>query len=188
MALIQEKEDEYYTYADYLEWDEDPLTELYDGKVVMMSPPLSRHQKVSMELSYQIRSFLEGKPCKVFAAPFGVRLFPKKDKRDDTIFLPDITVVCDEKKLDKNGCNGAPDLIIEIISPSSAKYDRIYKLRKYQQAGVKEYWIVDPEIKSVIVLILENGQYITAAYDETEKIPVTVLKGCEINLQAIFAE
>jgi Uma2 family endonuclease len=102
--------------------------------------------------------------------------------------MPDITVVCDSEKLDEKGCNGAPDLVIEIISPSTAKYDRIVKFRKYQNAGVREYWIVDPEIKSVHVCILENGRYVMFVYDETEKIPVSVLKGCEIELQKIFSE
>jgi Uma2 family endonuclease len=154
----------------------------------MMAPPLDRHQQISMELCFQIRSYLEGKTCKVFAAPYGVRLFPKKDNSDDTVFLPDIVVICDEEKRDERGCNGPPDMIIEIISPSTAKYDRIYKLRKYEKAGVREYWIVDPETKSVQVFILKDGQYVASGYDETEKALVAVLKDCEIDLQAVFAE
>ncbi|MCL2833183.1 MAG: Uma2 family endonuclease [Treponema sp.] len=186
MALPIKVEDEYYTYADFLEWDEDFRAELLDGEILMMAPPLTNHQDISGELFFQIRSFLENKKCKVYASPFGVRLFPKKDKSDDTVFLPDIVVVCDSNKLDDYGCNGAPDLVIEIISPSTARYDRIYKLRKYQKAGVREYWIVDPILKSVEVYILENNRYVVSSYDETEKIPVTVLKGCTVDLAAVF--
>jgi Uma2 family endonuclease len=179
---------EYYTYADFLEWDEDFRAELLDGEIVMMAAPLSKHQRVSGELFFQIRTYLEGKTCRVFAAPFSVRLFPQKDQSDDTVFLPDIVVVCDSEKLDEKGCNGAPDLVIEIISPSTAKYDRILKFRKYQNAGVKEYWIVDPELKTVQVCVLENGRYVMTMFDETEKAPISVLKDCEIDLGKVFAE
>ena len=181
-------ETEYYTYMDFLEWDESFRAELLDGEIVMMAPPASKHQRVSGELFFQIRGYLEGKPCKVFAAPFAVRLFPQKDNSDDTVFEPDIVVVCDPDKLDERGCNGAPDLVIEIISPSTAKYDRVVKFRKYQSAGVKEYWIVDPEIKSVESCVLENTRYVMNVYEETEKAPVSVLKGCEVDLQKVFAE
>jgi len=189
MALLKEVAPKYNnTYADFLEWDEDFRAELHDGEVVAMAPPLTAHQGILTEFLFQIKGYLNGKKCKVFPAPFGVRLFPKKDRSDDTVFEPDIVVVCDLEKIDKHGCNGAPDFVIEIISPSTAKYDRVYKLRKYQKAGVREYWIVDPESKSVQVFILENGHYVSIAYDETEKAPVSVLEGCEIDLQAVFAE
>ena len=188
MALPQLKEKAYYTYADYLGWEEDFRAELYDGELIMMAPPLRVHQGVSGELFFQIRSYLQGKKCKVYPAPFAVRLFPEKDDSDTTVFEPDIVVVCDSEKLDAKGCNGPPDLVIEIVSPSSVKYDRVYKFRKYQKAGVKEYWIVDPETKTVQVCILENDRYVVAAYDETEKVPVFVLEGCEIDLSGVFAE
>jgi len=188
MALPQFKEEEHYSYSDYLGWDENVRAELYDGEIVMMAPPATRHQRASGELFFQIRTYLEGKTCKIFAAPFAVRLFPEKDDSDTTVFEPDIVVVCDSEKLDDKGCNGAPDLVIEIISPSTAKYDRIYKFRKYQLAGVKEYWIVDPETKTVQVCLLENGRYVVSMFDETEKTPVSVLEGCEIDLSGVFAE
>jgi len=186
--LLKEAEPKYYTYTDYLEWDEDVRAELLDGEIVMMAPPLRSHQGASGELFFQIRAYLTGKKCKVYAAPFAVRLFPQKNKRDDTVFEPDIVVVCDPEKLDDRGCNGPPDMVVEVISPSSAKYDRLWKFRKYQKAGVREYWIVDPEIKTVQVCVLENGRYITSVYDETDKAPVTVLEGCEIDLSGVFAE
>jgi Uma2 family endonuclease len=204
MAIPKEKEEEYYTYADFLEWDEDFRAELFDGEIVMMAPPFTKHQLISGELFFQIRKYLEGKPCKILTAPYAVRLFPKKNKSDDTVFQPDIVVVCDpinnpvlkgrriktspRMKLDNKGCNGPPDLVIEIVSPSTAKYDRVYKLRKYQKAGVREYWIVDPEIKSVQVFVLENGRYVASVYEEPEKVRVSILKDCELDLKAVFAE
>jgi len=189
MALLKETEPKYNnTYMDFLDWDEDFRAELHDGEIVIMAPPVTKHQQVIGELFFQIRSYLEGKSCKVFPAPFGVRLFPKKDRSDDTVFEPDIVVVCDLAKLDKHGCNGAPDFVIEVISLSTAKYDRVYKLRKYEKAGVREYWIVDPETKSVQVFTLENGRFLASGYDETEKAPVSIFDGCEIDLQAVFAD
>jgi Uma2 family endonuclease len=188
MELVKEAEPKYYTYTDFLEWDEDVRAELLDGEIVMMAPPLRSHQGASGELFFQIRTFLTGKKCKVYSAPFAVRLFPQKNKRDDTVFEPDIVVVCDLEKLDDRGCNGPPDMVVEVVSPSSAKYDRVLKFRKYQKAGVREYWIVDPEIKTVQVCILENGRYVTSVYDENDKAPVSVLEGCEIDLSGVFAE
>jgi len=188
MALPQLKAQESFSYADLLEWDDSIRAELYDGEAVIMPPPITKHQYASGELFYQIRRFLEGKTSRIFAAPFGVRLFPKEDRSDNTFFEPDIVVICDPEKIDKKGCNGAPDLVIEVTSPSTAGYDRIYKFRKYQKAGVREYWIVDSETKSVQVCILENDRYVMSVYDETDKAPVSVLEGCEVDLKAVFAE
>ncbi|MDR3201280.1 MAG: Uma2 family endonuclease, partial [Spirochaetales bacterium] len=145
-----------YTYADFLEWPDDLRAEIIDGQVFMMAPPLDYHQLISMELCYRIRSFLDGKPCKVFSAPYSVRLFPRADKTDDTVVEPDIVVICDQSKRDKYGCNGAPDMIIEILSPSTSRHDQLVKYNKYLKAGVKEYWMVNPETKGVQVCILEG--------------------------------
>jgi Uma2 family endonuclease len=191
------KENPYYTYADFLEWDEDFRAEIIDGEIVMMSPPFRLHQGVSGNLFLKLRNFLEGKPCKVYAAPFGVRLFPKTDNSDDTVVEPDIVVICDPKKLDERGCNGAPDLVVEILSPSTARYDRIVKFRKYQKAGVREYWIVDPDEKTLQVCLLasqpgpkgfEKDGYLVTMYAETDTAPVSVLPGCTIPLPDLFAE
>jgi Uma2 family endonuclease len=182
------KEVEYYTYADFLEWDESVRAEIVDGELVMMAPPSRVHQGIITQLLFQIERFLKGKPCKVYPAPFAVRLFPAKDHRDDTVLEPDIVVVCDSAKLDDKGCNGAPDFVAEIISPSTAKYDRIVKFRKYQIAGVREYWIVDPDTKTVQACVLENGRYVMSMYDENERAPITVLPGCEIDLAEVFMD
>jgi Uma2 family endonuclease len=154
----------------------------------MMGEPTTSHQAVLVELLYRIRRYLEGKTCRVFPAPFGVRLFPIADASDDTVVEPDIAVICDSKKIDKRGCNGAPDLIIEILSPSNSRHDKVEKYRLYQEACVREYWIVDPEEKTVQVCVLENGRYVVAMYADNDVIPVAVLKGLHIHLEDIFAE
>jgi Uma2 family endonuclease len=182
LALAEEKA--YYTYADALEWDENVRAEIIDGELYMMATPSTVHQEISMELSVQLGNFLRGKPCKAFAAPFGVRLFPRDDLSDDTVVDPDIVVICDQSKIDKRGCNGAPDLVIEILSPSNGRHDLVLKFNKYLEAGVREYWIVDPEEKAIQVHLLDNGRYITHMYDRTA--PVQILPGCVIDLSAVF--
>jgi Uma2 family endonuclease len=109
-------------------------------------------------------------------------------RTNPTVLEPDIVVVCDPSKLDERGCNRAPDLVMEISSPGAARYDKVEKFHHYQAAGVREYWIVDPDSKTVQVCILEKGRYILSSYDDTGPAPVTVLPGCEIDLREIFAE
>jgi Uma2 family endonuclease len=187
MPLALKKED-YYTYADFLEWDEDFRAEIIDGELYMMAPPSIAHQDISGEIFGQIREFLKGKPCKVYAAPVGVRLFPEDDLSDDVIVEPDIIVVCDRSKLDKQSYNGAPDLVIEILSPSTALHDKKVKFELYKEAGVLEYWIVDPELKLVHAHILHDGEYTVTVYGGGEEAPVSVLPGCVIKLRDVFAE
>ena len=186
-----------YTYADYLEWDENVRAEIINGAVYMMSPPLTIHQRISMRLSQRIAYFLEGKTCEVFAAPFGVRLFPLEDKSDNTVVEPDIVVVCDPSKIDEHGCNGAPDLVIEILSPSNSYRERFIKFNLYLKAGVREYWVVSPENKGIEVHVFDEGRYFTHTYriDDgdardgeraLEVIPVSVLSGLKIDLKDIF--
>jgi len=185
-AVRKYERDERYTYADYASWSDDNRYELIDGVAYMMSAPSAVHQDILGSLYRQFADYLDDKPCRVFLAPFDVCLHGKGDD-DDTVVQPDILVVCDETKLE-NGkyCNGAPDLIIEILSPSTARHDRIIKLSRYLKAGVREYWIVDPEVKGVNVFILENAKYIANAYEDTETIPVSVLDGCKIELPRVF--
>jgi Uma2 family endonuclease len=188
MSLAMKNEESCYTYADVLEWDESVRAEIIDGEVYMMAPPARRHQQISMQLSLQLGNFLDGKPCKVYAAPFGVRLFPRADLSDDTYVEPDIVVVCDASKLDERGCNGAPDLVIEILSASTTRHDLIVKLQKYREAGVREYWVVDPESSSLTAYILDNGRYYINVYDKNAEVPISVLPGCLIRLEKVFAE
>jgi Uma2 family endonuclease len=176
-----------YTYADYCTWDDGERWELIEGIPYAMSPaPSQRHQEVCGELHWQIKTFLKGKPCKVFAAPFDVRLNAAGD--DDTVCQPDLLVVCDAFKLDGKCCKGAPDLVVEVLSPSTARHDRMVKLRQYRRNGVREYWIVDPETKTVQVNVLENGKYVISMYGDEDTAPVGVLEGCEIDLADVFAE
>jgi Uma2 family endonuclease len=178
------KEQPRYTYADYLEWDEDERYEIVDGEAYMMTAPSRIHQEICIALSAAIYDYLKGKPCKVYAAPFSVRLFPAEDGTDDTVVEPDITVVCDPAKLDDRGCKGPPDMVIEIASPSTARYDRVVKFNKYREAGVREYWIADPEERAIFAYVMKNGEYTAAVYEDTA--PSAVLPGCEIDLKTIF--
>ena len=175
-----------YTYADYYSWDDGGRWELINGVVYAMSPaPTSGHQAVSSNLHGQLYNFLKGKPSKVFSAPFDVRLNGFGDN-DEDIVQPDLVVVCDRSKLDDKGCNGAPDMVIEILSPSTASKDRVLKFNLYQRAGVREYWIVDPESKTLSAHVLTDGRYMTGAYGEAEGAPVHVLEGCVIDLSDVF--
>jgi len=180
-------QNEHYTYSDYCTWDDSERWELIEGVPYSMSPaPSPAHQAISVELSGQLRDFLKGKSCKVFRAPFDVRLNAAAE--DDTVVQPDLAVICDRSKIDDKGCQGAPDLIIEILSPSTARHDRMVKFQQYQQAGVLEYWIVDPDTQTVQVCILQDGLYFTHMYADTDTAPVSVLPGCKINLPDVFAQ
>jgi Uma2 family endonuclease len=180
MADVARKE--YCSYEDWLEMDERIRAELVDGELYMMAAPEQRHQEILTELLRQLATFLRGHPCKVFPAPFGVRL----SQNEDTVFEPDIVVVCDKTKLNGKICDGVPDLVVEIISPSSMRYDRVFKFNRYLRAGVREYWIVDGETNSIQAYTLENGQYIAAVYSDTDTAPVGVLEGCNISLSDVF--
>ena len=185
--LVESAQPDYirhYTYSDYLQWDDDKRRELIDGIPYLMSAPNRKHQSISGKLHIKLAMYLEGKTCKVYYAPFDVRL--NADTLDDTVVQPDILVVCDHSKLDDAGCKGAPDMVIEILSPSTSRYDRTLKFKTYLKTGVKEYWIIDPEAERLEANILTNGEYITKIYQETDIAPVTVLKGCEINLAEVF--
>jgi len=176
-----------YTYADYLEWEGPERYELYDGEAFMMASPSVVHQAILVGLLLDFGNWLQGKSCKVFVAPLDVRLFPKEDRSDRTVVQPDLLVVCDEGKLDKGSVNGSPDLVIEIVSPSNTHSELFRKFNYYLKAGVREYWVVDPESKIVHVHIHENGHYISNTYSDNDRIPVTVLEGLEISLEALWA-
>lgn len=188
MALPQEK---YYTYEDILNWPGDEQVELINGDVYMMAPaPSPDHQSISWALIVQLGNYLKGKKCRAFHAPFDVRLFEEDGDQPyhvDTVVQPDLLVVCDPSKLDGHGCKGAPDLVIEILSPSTRQHDRLTKLNLYQRAGVQEYWIVDPEEKTVIVMTLEDGEhYAPTAYSSQATVSVGVLEDCKIDLGPVF--
>ena len=188
MALPAEKTR--YTFADVLLWDEKERSEIIDGEAVMMAPPSTAHQLISGALFAQLHNFLEGKKCLVFSAPFGVRLFERDGDAPedvDTVVEPDISVVCDRDKLDEHGCKGAPDLVIEILSPSTQRHDRLVKLELYQRAGVREYWIVNPEDQTVQVMLQDGGILRPhEIYDREGIAKVNALDGCFIELCKVF--
>ena len=188
MALPLKKES--YTFADCLTWPENERIELIDGEAVLMSLPSTVPQKISGELFRQLTNFLEGKKCEVFSAPFGVRLFEKdgdSPENVDTMVEPDISVICDRDKLDRHGCKGAPDLIVEILSPSTQRRDRLIKLELYQRAGVREYWLVSPEEQTVQVLLFTNGLLLPRElYKKGDIAKVNVLEGCFLELEKVF--
>jgi Uma2 family endonuclease len=180
----------HFTYADYRQWElkEGERYELIDGAAYAMSGPNSEHQLISMELSRQIANYLHGKSCKVFSAPYDVRLFYRDDETDKIVVQPDISVICDAKKIGPEGCRGAPDLVIEILSPSNTGEECVKKFNLYLRAGVREYWIVSPESKTVQVNLLEDGTYRGRTYKADEVLPVHVLENLTITLSDVLGE
>ncbi|HFC01138.1 MAG TPA: Uma2 family endonuclease [Phaeodactylibacter sp.] len=188
--------DKKYTYADYLTWQFDERVELIRGKIFKMSPAPNRfHQEISSELLFIIGNYLQKKSCRVYHAPFDVRLPlpPNKQKstKINTVVQPDICVICDLSKLDVQGCNGAPDWIIEILSPATSQKDLTEKFDIYQHAGVQEYWVVYPFEKIIAPYRLDkNGRYQllrTNPFVIGEKIPVGVFSDFEIDLKKVFS-
>jgi Uma2 family endonuclease len=190
--MISNDEDRRFTYADYKAWELDAgeRYELIGGKAYAMSAPNDFHQAISGEISRQIANFLHGKPCKVRPAPYDVRLFYEEDGSDDTVVQPDISVICDGKKRGDEGCRGAPDLIVEILSPSNTSEEYVRKFNLYLRAGVREYWVVEPKLKTVQVFELQDGAYRGTVYDSaaTETaVPSKVLEGLSVTLSDVFA-
>ncbi|NBI69178.1 Uma2 family endonuclease [Pseudoflavonifractor sp. 60] len=181
-----------YTFADVLTWNEGDRIEIIDGEAFMMSPPLTDHQRICGGLFAQLYNYLKDKSCEVFPAPFGVRLFERGGDAPedvDTMVEPDITVVCDKSKLDKYGCKGAPDLVIEVLSPSTRRHDKMVKFDLYQKAGVRELWLVDPEAREVQTFLLDGGRYFVNSYGTAEdSIKAAVLEDCVIELSSVFPE
>jgi Uma2 family endonuclease len=194
MALPKFKLEDRFTYADYLAWDDDQRWELIDGVAFCMSPAPSRlHQKWLGDLFAQFHAYLEGKPCEVYIAPFDVRLAEYSDVSDEeinTVVQPDIMVVCDREKLDDRGVKGAPDLVVEIISPSTAKRDITTKYELYQRHGVKEYWLMYPNDRTLLVYRMSaDGIYVQPeVFGEGDIVPVPLLGDMEIDMGKVFRE
>ena len=152
------------TVADIEALDEDVRAELIDGQIYYMAPPVTVHQRIISKLVREIGNGLSkiGKDCEVLPAPFGVYL----SDDDRNLVEPVVSVICEKEKLDEKGCHGAPDWVIEVVSPSSKKLDYSIKLFKYRTAGVKEYWIIDPEARQVQIRDFENDDYMCVSFDE----------------------
>ena len=178
------KTDRIYTYEDYLNWPEEERIELIDGKIYYMSAPTKKHQQLLRDLSLRFGIYLHGKSCDVYFAPFDVRI--DLDIGKDSVVQPDLVVICDDEKLDDRGLNGAPDLVIEVLSPSTARLDRLVKNNKYLTVGVKEYWMVDPVKEEVMVNVLREGMYEMTTYKKGDVIKPTVLKDLTIDVTDLF--
>ncbi|MFI3189919.1 restriction endonuclease [Crenothrix sp. D3] len=155
-----------YSYADYLTWQIDEAIELIKGKIMLMSPaPNVKHQGISTHLTGLLYNFFRHKKCRVYAAPFDVRLYDRKksilaNKEIHSVVQPDLCVICDTDKLDEQGCNGAPDWIIEILSKGNSKREMQIKYELYAESGVSEYWLVYPYEQAIYQFVLDdNGQY-----------------------------
>ena len=183
---------EYLTYADYLEWDETVRAEIIDGKLYDMSPsPQPAHQFISWELEKQIGRFLEDKPCRMAHAPFDVCPLASNNNANsdiDTVVQPDIFVICEKDKIDNRGYKGAPKFIIEILSPWNKRHDIIVKHDLYQRAGVREYWIVDPDTETVTAFRLDENGFLKPDeyYSANDTAKIKVLDDCPIDLKAVF--
>ncbi len=182
------KEHEIYSWQDYLSWDEGERFELFEGTAWAMSPAPSRfHQELLMEFSRQFSNYLVDKPCRVYAAPFDVKLSADDLDYAPTVFQPDLAVCCDEEKLTDQGMTGAPDFVLEILSPSTGIRDRREKFDTYCKYGVGEYWIADPEHGVLEIFQLKGGKYERiGAYNEKDKVSPALFPDLAIDLSMVF--
>ncbi|OGI03795.1 MAG: hypothetical protein A2Y25_07225 [Candidatus Melainabacteria bacterium GWF2_37_15] len=187
---MPKKQDKPYTYSDYLTWDDREKWELLNGVAYMQAAPSWQHQKIVAQLGRQFLNYFQNKPCETYLAPFDVRLpeNKKSDEESTTVLQPDIVVICDKSKLKDTGYFGVPVLIIEIVSPASSKMDKLYKFNKYEQAGVKEYWIVEPDYKVVSVFRLKSNKKYGRPdnYSEDDTINVKNFADLIIDLRDVF--
>jgi Uma2 family endonuclease len=187
---VQGMKKQHYTYTDYLNWDTEDRYELIDGVPYMMGAPTVRHQDIVGNIYFELRSHLNDKPCRVYLAPIDVRL--NADDLDDTVVQPDVIVVCDEDIIEEKSIKGAPGIVIEVLSPSSVQRDMTLKLEKYLEAGVKEYWVIDPDENRVLKFTPVKGKDAKDAmvrlYFENDNIESDLLPELKIDLKSIFTE
>ena len=180
----------HFTYADYLNFSDDERVEIIKGKIFKMSPALSSlHQIISRNISGLHYIRLKGQKCQFFSAPFDVILpvAGKDFEQSDKVVQPDVCVICDPEKIRKQGCFGAPDWIIEILSPNTAKKDLQDKFSLYEESGVNEYWIVEPKNSTVEVFVLNDGKYARInTYVQDDIIPCQILEGMTIDMTEVF--
>jgi Uma2 family endonuclease len=194
-ATLNLDESKRYTYADYLTWVDEKQRELINGFIRLMSSPTEIHARITHLMNWILESLVrkrKGK-CRVYHAPFDVRLPIEDSNEDEKIFnvvQPDICVICDFSKIDKKGCVGAPDLIVEVLSLSTSKKDWNEKFNLYEKVGVVEYWIIDPKEKVLHQFLLQsNGKYDAGTvYQCNQKAPVHIFEGLEIDLKELFEE
>lgn len=186
-----------YSYADYLTWQFDDALELIRGKIMLMGPaPTSKHQIIVTNLGGQLYDFFRKKPCKLFFAPFDVRLYDRRKsvrahKDVFTVVQPDLCVICDKNKIDERGCLGAPDWVIEILSAGNSKREMQIKYQLYLESGVQEYWLVYPYEKAVHQFIVNeatDSYQLHAMYGEDDTAIPALFPDCRIDLGEVFAE
>ncbi len=180
-----------YTYADYYKWRFEERVELIKGRIFKMSPAPNRlHQEIAGKLHLKLGNFLNGNSCKVYIAPFDVRL-PRKSKEDKditTVLQPDLCVICDPSKLDVRGCIGAPDIVVEVLSPSNNKKELKNKYEAYEEAAVKEYWVVLPYEKTMLIYTLINGKFSPSGLLASGDIVTSsVLPGFSLDIAELFS-
>lgn len=189
---IQQINNKVYTYYDYLNFPNDEFVEIIDGKIFAMSPAPSRiHQELIMEISAELRNYIKSnkRQCKVYPAPFDVVLINENENENDSknIVQPDISVICDKNKLNDKGCFGSPDMIVEIVSKFNPGNDYVKKLYLYEKYKVKEYWIVNPMKKNILVYTLtESGYNQPDLYTFNDKIKVNIFNNLEIDFNGII--
>ena len=177
-----------YTYAEYLLWKFEERVELLKGKLFKMSAPSPAHQVVQSNLNIELGLYFRNQKCQIYPAPFDVRL-PAKGETGDaihTVVQPDLCVVCDRTKIDSRGCIGAPDLVIEIISPGNAKKELKQKFKLYEEAGVREYWVIHPSEEYVIVNVLENNHYKTLSPIVDDEVHSVIFPTLKVHTKEIF--
>jgi Uma2 family endonuclease len=177
-----------YTYSDYLKFRFQDRVEIIKGYILKMSPaPSSNHQIILQNLNFSLLNYFNDKPCRVFVAPFDVRLPIETKKNDITIVQPDLCIVCDLNKLDKKGCNGSPELIIEIVSRHNSKHDLSTKFKLYEEAKVKEYWIVNPNNNLILVYSLQENVFIgSRPYTTDDTVKSVLFPDLEIDMNSVF--
>ena len=183
-----------YSYADYLKWRFEERVELIKGRIFEMSPsPARKHQRVSGVFHGELYKFLDNKTCQVYSAPFDVRLTPRKNDKTNkihTVVQPDLCVICDTSKLDDKGGIGAPDWVIEILSPGNSQKEMKNKFEVYEENGVREYWLADPTNEVIFVYILnKDGKYIGLhPFALEDKITSHIFPDFELNVADIFKD
>jgi Uma2 family endonuclease len=181
-----------YTYADYFKWQFEERVELIKGKIFKMSPAPNRfHQEIAGIIHVRLWLFLEHRPCRVYEAPFDVRI-PRKSKTDKeiiTVLQPDVCVVCDLSKLDKRGCIGAPEIVVEVLSPGNNSKELQKKYEVYEEAGVKEYWVVSPQDMWLRIYTLVDGKFHESPYLLAgDTVTSTVLPGFSLDVTSLFKD
>jgi Uma2 family endonuclease len=183
------RDDQYHCYQDYLTWPEDIRYELIDGIAYLMAPaPTVRHQDIAGEIYFQLRQRLQDSPCRALIAPVDVLLAHanEADERVDTIVQPDVLVVCDPAKIGERRVRGAPDFVVEVLSPSTAGHDMVLKRRTYERAGVREYWLIHPTDRLLTVFRLDGAEYGKPDIQELKgETAIAVLPGLAIAWDAL---